>query len=299
MPQTESYIRRNENSHPQSAFEFLSSLLPARNLTDEVLRGTLEPHSYQPRGELDTTEPLFDRMARRLYRQDNKHLLFFGPQGVGRTAAVQEFALQAQAGRYPYLQDAVFLWFDCSAVGPEDSRSCLEALLAITREHPSTILCLSGIAALFPRANGGTNRPLILTAARRPEVRIIGLMEPHEYQEMIAGDMKLRELFLGIELTEPDIETTQKIARIEASKIERETGQQLPTETIDRAVVLSYSFLFQQAQPGKTVKVLQQACEDGRFHQSQLGAESTPISPKDIDQVMSEITGIPASRAIA
>jgi|GEM_PF-2362934 len=65
---------------------------------------------------------------------DLSHLPFrlglaFG-SGLARTPADQELAQQAQVGHCPYMKDTAFLWFDCSAVGPEDSRICLEVLLA-------------------------------------------------------------------------------------------------------------------------------------------------------------------------
>jgi ATP-dependent Clp protease ATP-binding subunit ClpA len=288
--------QREEFSVSPSAFEFLSELLPAKILTSEALKERIEASSYRIREPaLESNESLFDRLARRLHRHDAPHLVLTGSTGIGKTETVRELARRSLQGHYPFLEETTFLWFDCSAVGPEDSRQCLETLLTVAREREQTILCLSGFATLFPRPNGGTNKPLILAAARRPEVRIIGLMQPHEYQDLIGSDVKLREIFGGVELTEPDHETTLEIARHEAARIASETGQTISDEAVQRAVVLSSSFLFQQAQPGKTVRILRQACEDARFEQTQLGREKQPLGPERINRVLEELTGIPAT----
>lgn len=301
MPQRTTQLafnQQDEFSLPPSAFEFLSKLLPVRNLTSEIRGKDLFGSSYSPRELEDSAgshESVFDRLARWLHRQDAPHLVLTGSTGIGKTETVRELARRSLQGNYPFLEETTFLWFDCSAVGPEDSRQCLETLLTVAREREQTILCLSGFAALFPRPNGGTNKPLILAAARHPEVRIIGLMQPHEYQDLIGSDVKLREIFGCLELTEPDYETTLDIARHEAVRIASEMGQTISDEAVQRAVVLSSSFLFQQAQPGKTIRILQQACEDARFEQTQLGREQPPLGPERIDRVLEELTGIPAA----
>jgi hypothetical protein len=231
--------QREEFPVSPSAFEFLSELLPARNLTSEIRGEDLFGSPYRPRELEDSNAShgsLFDRLARRLHRHEAPHLILSGTTGIGKTETVCELARRSLQGHYPFLEETTFLWFDCSAVGPEDSRQCLETLLTVAREREQTILCLSGFAALFPRPSGGTNKPLILSAARRPEVRIIGLMQPHEYQDLIGSDVKLREIFGCVELTEPDHDTILAIARHEAVRIATETGQTLSDAAVQRAV---------------------------------------------------------------
>lgn len=100
----------NEQTHTPSAFEFLAELLPARNLTDEVIHSPNFNSTYHDRAQrTNRSEKLFDRMARRLHRDCLPHLVLTGAKGIGRASAVRELARMAARGEYPFLEDAA-LW---------------------------------------------------------------------------------------------------------------------------------------------------------------------------------------------
>ncbi|QDT76778.1 ATP-dependent Clp protease ATP-binding subunit ClpC [Gimesia maris] len=278
-----------------SAFEFLSELMPAQNITEEILQAGADYSSFVSREYQDSNsnETFFQRMARGLYRDLDRHLILSGQKGIGKTAVVNEFARLALENEFPFLSQKTFLWFDCSAVGSEDSRGCLESLLAVAQEQPGTVLCIQGFSALFHRQNGCNNRALIKAAARRPEFQLIGLMQPWEYNDLIGSDTQLREFFNQIELLEPDDSTTLEITELEAKRLRQLYDINISPSAVKRAVSLSSSYLFQESQPGKSIKILKRACEDAQFENSQLAKSVDEITPTHIDAALSEYTGIP------
>lgn len=291
MQETTRSIRDDEGDQSRTAFEFLRLLLHAVDLSTE---STERRARYFARSWSDSG-CIFDQIARTLHRETSPHLVLTGQIGIGKSATVRELSRRCAEGEYAFLRDYVFLWFDCSDVGPEDSRGCLESLLAVAREQPHAVLCLNGFAALFSRPHGGTNKPLLRAAARRPGVRFIGLMEPHEYQECVGGDLAMRELFPAIELVEPNDDSVLQISRSEAEHLQLEFSLKMAEGAIQRAIALSSSFLFHWAQPGKTIKVLRRACEDACFEQTQRGQQADAIDSAQVDRAMAELTGIPVA----
>ena len=278
-----------------SAFEFLSELMPVKNITAEIQQTGIKKFCFVSRESQDEklNETLFQRVAKVLHRKQDRHLIITGQTGIGKTATIDELARLASQNEFPFLSQKTFLWFDCSAVGPEDSRGCLESLMAVAQEQSNTILCIQGFSTLFHRPNGGSNKPLIKAAARRPEIQFIGLMQPWEYNDLIGGDSHIREFFNQIELSEPDESTTLEITEQEATRLSQVYDLKIAPSAIKRAVNLSSSYLFQESQPGKSIRILKRACEDAQFEHSQLGKCVDEITPSRIDSALSEYTGIP------
>lgn len=278
-----------------SAFEFLAELMPAKKITEEILQSGCHDSCFVSRDHqiASSKEPLFHRMARGLHRDQNRHIILLGQTGIGKTSVVHEFARLASQNEFLFLSRKKFLWFDCSAIGPEDSRGCIESLIAVAHEQPEVILCLQGFSSLFHRPNGGNNKPLIKAVARRPEIQLIGLMQPWEYNDLIGGDSQMRELFNPIEILEPDEETTSRIAELEVKRLHQTYDLNISGSAIKRAVNLSSSYLFQESQPGKSIRILNRACEDAHFERLQLGKTITEIAPTHIENALSEQTGIP------
>ena len=177
---------------PAGPWEFLADKLPAMDLTAAALAGAIIPAVDLPQPAANGTvlsgpsvsagevrgngdgaalpEP-YASLARCLYRRTQGHVLLTGDDGVGKTTVVRELARLAAEGEVPFLTGRRFLWLDCSNIGAEDSRACLETILAVAGELPEAVLCLDGLAALLRRPSGGTNIPLLRAAAARPPGR--------------------------------------------------------------------------------------------------------------------------------
>ncbi len=104
-------------------------------------------------------------------------MLLTGRRGVGKTTLIWRLAQIASTGAYSFLRGSEFVWMDCSNVGPEDSRACLETLFGIAAKSPvPVVLCIDGLASLLKRPNGGSNKPLLKALLSQPQVRFIGVV---------------------------------------------------------------------------------------------------------------------------
>ncbi|MCA9115591.1 MAG: hypothetical protein KDA79_10925, partial [Planctomycetaceae bacterium] len=189
-------------------------------------------------------------------------------------------------GEIPFLTGRRFLWLDCSNIGSEASRACLETILAVAAELPEAVLCLDGLAALLRRPSGGTNIPLLRAAAARPGLRIIGILSRHEFSELIGSDARLLELFARIETDEPSEETALAIARQAVDGLSREYRLSVSDEVVRRAVGLTGSFLLNERHPARAIRVLRRCCEEADYERTQLGRERTDVTADDVTGVV-------------
>lgn len=265
-------------------------------------------------------------------------MLITGHKGVGKTATVRDLARRTAAGDFPHLINRRFLWLDVSNVGPEDSRACLETIAAVASSTPSEpiefrvdgtdtlnrvmqdaferaiqedaapdiILCLDGINALLERPNGGTNKPLLRAIASRPGVQIIGILDRWAFNDLIAGDAKMLELFTRIDIEEPNEETALEILRQKAAGFEREYELSIGDDVIRKTISLASNYVLNECHPAKGINILRQACDDVDYDATQrtdterAATEGGPYRSKtvtvdDVVRVVSEKTGIPAA----
>ncbi|MCA9091397.1 MAG: ATP-binding protein, partial [Planctomycetaceae bacterium] len=145
-------------SNGEPAIDALARLLPVVVLSDPSARLSIEMSTILT----PSIEEQSDAIARRLSRTRARHVLLTGSRGVGKTTLVWRLAHLVGSNRYPFLEASQFLWADCTNVGPEDSRACLESLFGIaTGTDVPRVLCVDGLAALLKRPNGGSNKPLL------------------------------------------------------------------------------------------------------------------------------------------
>lgn len=293
------------NNQQPDAFDFLAARLPVADLTAAAIAGELPtavveepPVKHNGNG---SPHGLFDQLTRALYRRSNRHVLLTGLKGIGKTTVVRELARQAAHGKIPFLADRRFLWIDAKNVGPEDSRGCLETILTVTEGQPNTVLCLDGLDALIKRPQGGTNKPLLRAAAAKPGLSIIGILSRWEFNDLIAGDAEMLELFTRIEVGEPNEQTTQAIAQQNARRLESEYGLTVEEPAINRAVALASNYILNASHPAKAIRVLEQCCDEKHYELTQVEG-STPaaassrgaVSAEDVVHVVAAMTGIPA-----
>ena len=282
----------------------------------------------------DATETpnLYDRIVRILFRKTQRHVLITGLKGVGKTTIIRELARRAAAGEIPFLKDRRFLWIDVSNIGPEDSRACLETITAAAADppeppldfelndddnletaigrmfesaverafqasddKPEVILCLDGIDALLKRPSGGTNNPLLRAIAARPGVQIIGILDRWAFNDQIAGDAKLMELFTRVDLEEPNDDVALEILKQKAAEFEPQDGVTISDDVLQKTVALASNYVLNECHPAKSIRILRQACDEASFEKTQLGNGHNAIRADDVARVVSEITGIPVA----
>lgn len=229
-----------------------------------------------------------------LFRTHRCHPLLVGLPGIGRTHAVQDLARQASSFEIPFLSEHKFRWIDCRHVSPEDSRACLESIFASVVSEPKLVLCLDGIASLLRRSGGGSNRPLVCGLLDRPGLRVIGVMTPWEYADLVAGDAEMLRYFARVDLHEPDEATAEVVAAEHAAEFAKTQDVAIAPELVRRTVRLTSHFLLNEYHPAKDINVLREACERLAFERLMHHSDRQTLELSDIASVLHERTGIPA-----
>lgn len=272
---------------------------------------------------------ILDEIARALYRRRKRHVLITGFSGIGKTETVRELAKRAAASEIPFLKDCRFLWIDVSNVGLEDSRACLETIAAAADQPPSSpitvdesenlgdaigrifqtawertmnqeagkrehvVLVLDGIDTILRRPNGGTNKPLLRAIASRPGVQIIGIIDRWAFNDLIAGDAKMLELFTRIDIEEPPEETAHAVLQQKASEFEREYDLAIGDEVVEKTISLASNYVLNENHPAKGIRILELACDEVLYETTQLENVRREVNVADIVRVVSGLTGIP------
>lgn len=269
-----------------AAVRRLAAVLPVQDWTGRASSALPSPS--------ETISSLEWELAAILFRSERGHPLLVGPPGIGKTYAVQEFARRVGAGAFPNLADRRFLHIDGRHIGPSDSRACLELIFAAISAESSLIVCLDGLAGLLRRSNGESNRPLLCSLLDRASIRVIGIVNPWDYADLIASDAELLRYFARVEMTEPSEVETVTMVDARAREFAATDRLSIKPETIPWLVQATSSFLLSEHHPAKDLQVLREACERKVFDRDVRLVAKDSLEAADLAAVISDRTGIPA-----
>ncbi len=295
----ESHMRNNNRfisddnliSHQSSLWKHLETLLPCVDLSSLDEAPWENPRLHPP-----SIVRLSEQMARALFQSQRGHVLLTGQPGVGKTTLIRQFSKLIQQGKYPFLSGWRILLLDVSNVGPEDSRACLESIFTAIGEHEPgepILLCLDGLAHLIKRSHAGGNKPLLCSLLAKSSVRIVGTMSPSDYNEQIGCDAQMLERFSRLDVDEPGGSELDEIVSLAAQEMEREFDLEIPEQVVQRIVPWTSTFLLNESQPAKSIKVLRQVCEELQYDRTQEDDERSIVRVDDLVSVISRRTGIP------
>ena len=236
--------------------------------------------------------PVLERLARVLHRGGRRHAVLTAEPGVDAEMFLADFAGLASSGWMPFLADKQVIAVDARHTTPEESRDRLLAILASVAAHPDAVICLSGFETLL-RSPQGTNRGPLLCALDSIRCRLIGLMRPDAYEELIAGDTELEEVFARVELPEPSPDAAPQIVKNYCRTLAAHFQVKIADETAALAAGLSSNYLLHERLPGKARKVLHQVCQDIDFERTQLGAGRSEVTADDVFTAVSQRSGVP------
>ena len=190
----------------------------------------------------------------RVFLHRRQHVLLVGERGVGKNTLVTELARRGVIGKIPFLQHKRVLAVDCRYVPADESRHRLTAIVNFLAPQRDLLVSFDGFATLlrqrpWRQQQGDAAGRLFANVL----ARLIGLLTPREYEELIADDPDFAEFFSSVEVGEPSLEASLKILRHYAQGLERKYRLTFAEDAIRQAVVLSANYILNDQLPAKAL----------------------------------------------
>lgn len=232
------------------------------DLTEQARQGEIDPII----GRDDEIRQIVDILMRR--RQNNPILT--GEAGVGKTAAVEGFALRIAAGDVPpSLRDVSLRALDVGALqagasmkGEFENR--LKQVIEEVQASESPIILFIDEAHTLIGAGGdagtGDAANLLKPALARGQLRTVAATTWAEYKKHIEKDPALTRRFQVVQVDEPSEEKALLMMRSMASTLEQHHAVQVLDEALEASVRLSHRYIPARQLPDKSVSLLDTAC---------------------------------------
>ncbi|MCO5066535.1 MAG: type VI secretion system ATPase TssH [Rhizobiaceae bacterium] len=251
----------------------------ATDLTQRARDGKIDPVV----GRDPEIRQIIDILMRR--RQNNPILT--GEAGVGKTAAVEGFAMRIAQGDVPPAMQGIsvraldigLMQAGASVKGEFEKR--LKAVIDEVQSSETPIILFIDEAHTLIGAGGaagtGDAANLLKPALARGELRTIAATTWAEYKQHIENDPALTRRFQVVKVDEPSEATAILMLRGVVSVLEKHHRVQVLDEALEAAVTLSHRYIPARQLPDKAVSLLDTAC--ARVAVSQ---HATPAAVEDI-----------------
>ena len=232
------------------------------NLTETARAGEMD----EIVGRDDEIRQIVDILMRR--KQNNPILT--GEAGVGKTAAVEGFALRVARGDVPpmlqnveiYVLDVGLLQAGASMKGEFENRlknviqevQASEKPIILFIDEAHTLIGAGGAAGTGDAAN------LLKPALARGELRTIAATTWAEYKKHIEKDPALTRRFQVVKIAEPSTDNAIRMMRAIAPSMEKHHKVLILDEALEASVNLSSRYLTDRQLPDKSVSLLDTAC---------------------------------------
>ncbi len=245
------------------------------NLTDRARNGEIDPVL----GRDSEIRQVIDILTRR--RQNNPILT--GEAGVGKTAAVEGFALRIAAGDVPpALQNVDVRTLDLGLLqagagmkGEFENR--LKSVIEEVKASPKPIVMFIDEAHTMIGAGGqagqGDAANLLKPALARGELRTIAATTWAEYKKYFERDAALARRFQVVKIEEPAEKVAIEMMRGLVETLEAHHNVRILDEAVVDSVRLSHRYISGRQLPDKSVSLLDTACARVGMSQSATPAD--------------------------
>ena len=245
------------------------------DLTERARAGKIDPVL----GRDAEIRQVVDILTRR--RQNNPILT--GEAGVGKTAAVEGFALRVAAGDVPpLLKDVVVRTLDlgllqagASMKGEFENR--LKSVIEEVKASPQPIILFIDEAHTMIGAGGQAGQSdaanLLKPALARGELRTIAATTWAEYKKYFERDAALARRFQVVKIEEPSEGSAVEMMRGLVATLEAHHKVRILDEAVVDAVRLSHRYISGRQLPDKSVSLLDTACARVAMSQSATPAD--------------------------
>lgn len=209
---------------------------------------------------------VIDILTRR--RQNNPILT--GEAGVGKTAAVEGFALKIVAGDVPdFLKPVRLMSLDLGLLqagagikGEFENR--LKSVIQEVKDSPDPIIMFIDEAHTLIGAGGsegqGDAANLLKPALARGEMRTIAATTWAEYKKYFEKDPALTRRFQVVKIEEPPEDSAIQMMRGLVPVLEKHHSVRILEEAVEASVRLSHRYIPARQLPDKSISLLDTAC---------------------------------------
>ena len=268
----------------------------SRNLTQLAALGKSDP--------VIGREKELSRLIRTLSRRTKNNPCLIGEPGVGKTAMVERLAAEIAKGNVPdtlknkriYALDMAGMVAGTKFRGEFEER--IEGVISEAAADGNILLFLDEIHTIIGAggAEGALDAANILKPAlSRGEIQIIGATTTAEYRKHIEKDSALERRFQPIVIEEPSEEETVAILSGLKSKYEKHHGLTISDEALTAAAFMSARYINDRFLPDKALDLIDEASAKAKLSTGKKKKEII-LGEADIASVISDMTGIPASR---
>jgi ATP-dependent Clp protease ATP-binding subunit ClpC len=265
-------------------------------------------------------EPMIGRgkellqVIRTLSRKSKNNPLLLGDPGVGKTAIVRALAQRIASGKIPSPlagKRIIEISLGALVAGTKYRGEFEERLTRIMEEvnsRPEVILFIDEIHTMVGAgsAEGGLDAANVLKPALAgSDFRCIGSTTLAEYRKYFEKDQALARRFQPVVIEEPSPDETLQILEGLRERYQSHHKVKIASSALRAAVELSCRHLLDRHLPDKAIDLLDEACVRIKigsvsFRQNEPEASvAGPVTAETIAAVVSEWTGIPATRLSA
>ena len=217
-----------------------------------------------------------------------------GPTGVGKTSLIYGLAERLLEGHDKSLEYYQVVSLHASlilSVGAGRLEELMTTLLGEAIQAGNIIIFLDDAQLFFGNGPGAFDlSQILLPIIQNRRLKLIAAMTPHDWQTLRAKNESLASHFTPITLTEPSKADTLKISEDTTTMMENQNNILISFEAIREAYRLSGHYIQDQANPGKTVALLEQALPYA-VHQT--------LTAETIQSSIEKMMGVKVSKADA
>ncbi|MBC7740787.1 MAG: ATP-dependent Clp protease ATP-binding subunit ClpA [Bdellovibrionaceae bacterium] len=264
----------------------------ALNLNDYVVSGRKDP--------LVGREDLIQKMIQTLGRRTKNNPLLIGDSGVGKTAVAEGLAEKIVAGEVPdFLKNKIIYSLDLGSLlaGAKyrgDFEGRLKNILKETKERKNIILFIDEIHTIVGAGStsGGSMDAsnLLKPALTKGDLTCIGATTFQEYRQHFEKDKALARRFQRLDVSEPSADDALKIITGIKKKFEEFHGVTYSDESLKACVDLSQKYLANSKLPDKAIDLMDEVASFVK-----LKTKNATIEAKDVMEVVSKLSGVPAT----
>jgi ATP-dependent Clp protease ATP-binding subunit ClpC len=241
-----------------------------------------------------------ERLCAALGRMSQNNPLLVGLPGTGKTAVVEQFAIDAAAGKWPHLKEARVVEIDLAGMvagtkyrGEFEQR--LKSLITGLQSAGGQIIPFIDEIHMLVGAGGAEGSMdaanMLKPPLARGELRVIGATTPSEYRTSIEKDPALARRFNVVRLNPPSAEETKGILRAALPRFEKHHGVPIDVAAADEAVRMADRYITNRNFPDKALFLLDDAAASSR-----LKSPGEKVGELAVYEAVQRVTGVPVSQ---